>query len=103
MVPQPHGGALLPGAGGGPQPGSGRPPNAFRKALRDLVDREKVHKHLLAVLEAGPNHPQFLDVLKYTTEHGYGKAGQSLEVTGAEGGPVQTQVLIKVVQPDADG
>lgn len=25
LVPQPHGGALLPGAGGGPQPGGGRP------------------------------------------------------------------------------
>ena len=34
LVPQKHGGALLPGAGGGPQPGSGRPPSAIREAAR---------------------------------------------------------------------
>lgn len=33
-VPQPHGGMLIPGAGGGPQPGSGRPPSIVRMALR---------------------------------------------------------------------
>jgi hypothetical protein len=32
-VPQPHGGALVPGAGGGPQPGSGRPPSQLRERL----------------------------------------------------------------------
>ena len=31
MVPQPHGGALVPGAGGGPQPGSGRTPSALKR------------------------------------------------------------------------
>ena len=34
LVRQPHGGALLPGAGGGPQPGSGRPPSAIREVAR---------------------------------------------------------------------
>jgi hypothetical protein len=29
-VKQPHGGMLVPGAGGGPQPGSGRPPSAVK-------------------------------------------------------------------------
>ena len=38
MVPQPHGGALLPGAGGGPQPGSGRPRDEVRAKFRDLVE-----------------------------------------------------------------
>lgn len=33
-VPQPHGGALVPGAGGGPQPGSGRPKSVVKAALR---------------------------------------------------------------------
>ena len=49
MVPQSHGGALLPGAGGGPQPRSGRPTNEIRRLFRgDLeVAREKV----LAILE----------------------------------------------------
>jgi hypothetical protein len=39
MVPQPHGGALLPGAGGGPQPGAGRPPSAIRNRLRGALDQ----------------------------------------------------------------
>lgn len=34
-MPQPHGGALQPGAGGGPQPGSGRPPSVVRAASRE--------------------------------------------------------------------
>ena len=38
LIPQPHGGALLPGAGGGPQPGGGRPPSAIRKTLRKSAD-----------------------------------------------------------------
>jgi len=38
MVPQPHGGALLPGAGGGPQPGSGRPRDEVRAKFRELVE-----------------------------------------------------------------
>lgn len=37
LVPQPHGGALLPGAGGGPQPGAGRPPDAIRARLREIA------------------------------------------------------------------
>lgn len=35
-VPQKHGGALVPGAGGGPQPGSGRPSNSFKDFLAEL-------------------------------------------------------------------
>jgi hypothetical protein len=34
LVPQPHGGALSPGAGGGAQPGAGRPPSVLRDKLR---------------------------------------------------------------------
>jgi hypothetical protein len=37
-IPQPHGGALVPGAGRGPKPGApnaGRPPSAVRALLRE--------------------------------------------------------------------
>ena len=37
-VPQPHGGVLVPGAGGGRQPGSGRPPSRIRHALRQSFE-----------------------------------------------------------------
>lgn len=33
-VPQAHGGVLVPGAGGGPQPGAGRKPSAIRELCR---------------------------------------------------------------------
>jgi hypothetical protein len=35
-VPQAHGGVLIPGAGGGPQPGSGRPKKAFTSFLKTV-------------------------------------------------------------------
>ena len=38
MVPQPHGGALLPGAGAGKQPGAGRPSNELRNSLRGILE-----------------------------------------------------------------
>lgn len=36
-VTQPHGGALVPGAGGGPQPGAGRKPSDLRARLREAA------------------------------------------------------------------
>lgn len=36
-VPQPHGGALIPGAGGGRQPGAGRPRDELREQFRDVL------------------------------------------------------------------
>ena len=43
VIPQPHGGALVPGAGRGPTPGApnaGRPPSEVRAALRQaFADR----------------------------------------------------------------
>lgn len=43
VIPQPHGGALVPGAGRGPAPGApnaGRPPSQVRAALRQaFADR----------------------------------------------------------------
>lgn len=39
-IPQPHGGVLVPGAGGGKQPGAGRPPSIIREQLRgSFADR----------------------------------------------------------------
>lgn len=40
-IRQPHGGMLIPGAGGGPQPGSGRPPSVIRKELLGSFDQRK--------------------------------------------------------------
>ena len=45
------GGYLIPGRGGGPQPGSGRPPSAVRAKLRDLVDGHGIDVLLEAMTE----------------------------------------------------
>lgn len=87
LVPQPHGGALLPGAGRGCKPGApnaGRPPDEWRKALRGLASRDEVIAHIETVLVAGPDHPQWFRALEYATDHGFGKAGNTLTVTPPE-------------------
>lgn len=45
-VPQPHGGALVPGAGGGPQPGSGRPKGTLKAFLTKLRKDPLAHDAL---------------------------------------------------------
>ncbi len=62
LVPQPHGGALLPGAGGGPQLGAGRPRSEILRSLagvleggipllKDICDGEAVRKTRVPLLE----------------------------------------------------
>jgi hypothetical protein len=65
-VPQPHGGALVPGAGGGAQPGSGRPPSVLRDELRGsyaertsfltrVIDGEVMQKVEVALIDVLPH------------------------------------------------
>ena len=75
---------MVPGGGSGPQRGAvmaGRPPDAFRASLRAAVSRDEVLAHVAAILLAGPDHPMFFKALDWATDHGYGKAAQSLDVT----------------------
>lgn len=91
-------------------PNAGRPPDQWKLALRALADREAVLAHVDRALLAGPVRPKldengnrvcrveeykgkpfvvwetegdpFFDrALDYVTEHGYGRAGQSVDVT----------------------
>jgi hypothetical protein len=71
-VPQPHGGALVPGAGGGPQPGSGRPPNEFKARCRELASSEHSFAAVERILK-NAGHPAFMAALKWATEQGYTK------------------------------
>lgn len=52
LVPQPHGGALVPGAGGGPQPGSGRPPAQFRELARQVIHNRNLLERLGDIADA---------------------------------------------------
>ena len=64
-------------------PNAGRPPDEWKAKLRELASRENVLAHIQTVLDAGPDHPFFAKALEYVTEHGYGKATQHIEQTGA--------------------
>lgn len=79
LIPQKHGGALM--TGGTNKGGTGRPPDEFRRILRDMVSRDDRLKHVETVLE-NPEHPQWMAAWKWATEHGYGKPVQPVEQSG---------------------
>ena len=80
-IPQPHGGALIPGAGKGPPKGSGgRPPDESKATMRRLRDRWLVAAEAEKVLE-NPAHPAWLQAAKFIHEAVEGKAPQPVDVT----------------------
>lgn len=87
MVPQPHGGALRRG---GTNPGSGRPPDAFKLRMQALANRGLQALEIAEIL-GNINHPLYKWALEWATDHGYGKPVQRIESTGAEGGPIQIE------------
>lgn len=91
-VPQPHGGAL--NAGGTPgNAGGGRPKDEFKALCREMASGELTVAAVRTIL-ANPQHPQFVAAWRYVTEQGYGKAVESVEVTGKDGGPVEIKQQI---------
>lgn len=74
-------------------PNAGRPPDLWKAKLRSMASRDEVMAHVETVLLAGPTDPFFAKALEYVTEHGYGKAANSLDVTSA-GKPIQTQRIV---------
>lgn len=80
-IPQPHGGAIIPGMGKGPAkgaPNAGRPPDAFKELCRELATGEKTVAQLRLILKSKKD-PQFMQALRWASEHGYGKPAQPLE------------------------
>jgi hypothetical protein len=57
------------------------------RARRFLGPRERQRGPSIALRDA--NHPAFLGAVNWATNHGYGKAKESLEVSGPEGEPVR--------------
>lgn len=77
-------GERLPHQGRGPAkgaPNAGRPRDEWKRELQRLASSDAVLSHLQKVVDAGPDHPYFAKALDYLTDHGYGKAAQSLDVT----------------------
>lgn len=79
-IPQPHGGALVSGAGGGPQPGSGRPSNWWREKMRELRDRWLVTAEAFGIVD-DPSHPEWRRLGVFLHEAVDGKAPASVDVT----------------------
>jgi hypothetical protein len=77
-VPQPHGGALIPGAGGGPQPGSGRPKKAFKKFLAELREDPDA-QDALAKAAKDPDKRAFSAAWGVITDYDESKPGKKLE------------------------
>jgi hypothetical protein len=94
----------LRGPGRGPAkgaPNAGRPPDEFRAHMRALVSRADVTEALTEVL-SDKRHPHFAKAFQMAAEFGYGKAAQSVELSGAGGLPMAFEVVHRIVDP-ADG
>jgi hypothetical protein len=92
-VPQPHGGAL--NAGGTPgNKGGGRPKDEFKAICQRLASRDETIEAVTKILES-PRHPAYLGALKWATENGYGKATETLEVSGKDGAPIAMTVTFR--------
>ena len=74
-------------------PNAGRPPDLWKAKLRSMASRDEVMAHVESVLLAGPTDPFFAKALEYVTEHGYGKAANSLDVT-SKGESIAPQTII---------
>jgi hypothetical protein len=85
LRPQLHGGALNTGNPG--NAGGGRTPDAFKAMCRELVTREQTLAAVDEILR-DKSHPLFMSALNWATNHGYGKAKESLEVSGRGGAPL---------------
>jgi hypothetical protein len=64
-------------------PNAGRPRDEWKRELQALASSDAVLTHLRATIAAGPDHPYFPKALDYLTDHGFGKAMQSVDVTSA--------------------
>ena len=65
----------------------GRPPDAWKQQLAELVTRDATLTHVRTVLDAGPDHPAFFRALSYATDYGIGRPTQPLDL-GIATGPI---------------
>lgn len=94
-----------PDQGRGPAkgaPNAGRPRDEWKAWLRSLVDSDGSRAAIETIL-TDPSHPAYGRILAWADERGYGKEKESVEVSGAGGGPLQVVVTRKVVRPDDAG
>lgn len=88
-MPQPHGGALVPGAGGGPQPGSGRPPGPFKALLRRIRESPELAASIEAAV-ADHESRAFPAALKLLSDYDDEKPAEKRQIVG----PIEVRVRV---------
>lgn len=83
-----------PGNTGGKKGRSGRPSSQHREWCRKLIHSPAAEKALRTVL-GDDGHKHFAALWKTLAERGYGKAHETIEVTGQSGGPVRHEVEVR--------
>jgi hypothetical protein len=99
VVPEHGRGAIYQGAPANPVAGPGRPPDEFRRAMRELASSDAALRYLRECLEGEHGPAAALKAQEYAAERGYGKAPATVVLEGGQ--PIQVQVTHVVV--DAAG
>lgn len=74
-----NGSWIKQGCNWGNKGSGGRPPDQFKAAMRELASGDETLKFLAAILRK-PNHPHYMQALKFVSEQGYGKATQPIDL-----------------------
>lgn len=94
-----NGGKLKSGNPG--NKGGGRTPEEFKRKMAKLASSKPALAYLDQCVR-GEFGPKFaIQAQKYASERGYGRPVQALEVTGADGAPLRTEIVF--VDPPAEG
>jgi|GEM_PF-6130341 len=86
---------------GGTNKGAGRPPDEFKRHMRELASAEEVDDYLRRCLRGEEGAKAFLGAIAHVTDRGYGKAAQPLTGEGGEG-PVEIVSRRYIVKARAD-
>lgn len=66
------------------KPGPGRPPDEFKEMCQRLASKNATANRVARILK-DEDHPFFISALKWATENGYGRAKETVEVSGPGG------------------
>jgi hypothetical protein len=80
-------------------------PNKITADVRALAQEygEDAIRELATILTTSENHSARIAAAKEILDRGYGKATQSVEMAGPDGGPMQfSQIVRRIVDPQKD-
>lgn len=89
-VEQSHGGALY--AGGVPGNKGGRPPDAFKAKMAELLERKQTIEYLQRCLEGREGPSPYMAALNFTAERAKGKVPNVTTLRGDEDAPLRVVV-----------